>query len=789
MQQQPRAVYRVGDLTVDVGLAQVHRSGLSVPLPKLSFDLFLALIEAAPNLVSLDSLMQKVWPGLVVSPETVSQRVKLLRAALGDAAGEPKYVAGVRGRGYRVSAPVQMIVGDPSGNADAGAIAPLVTKRSPLIPAAAVALLSAAVLLIAMLPTRVANRAIPRAPAAVAPAFPAPPAPVPASRSIAVMPFADLGVTPANNILALGIPETILHQLASLRNLTVIARTSSFSFRGKDADAREIGRQLNVHYLLEGSVQSEKLKMRVTAQLIDATTGTHVWSMRFDKAPHDVFSVQDEIAIAVVNAMQVSVDASAADRLQSQGTAKFDAYLAYLQGRALMDETRVVSMRAAAHHFQEAIRIDPKFAPAYVALAEANLLAADYEVTEDRVPRVQQAMRQGWELIDQALALDSNSGAAYVVRARLESYTDAAAAEDDYRRSLVISPNYPPAYEGLAALLAEKPAKVAEALALLTRARALDPLEPRYGVTRAILLHYRLGKAREATEEIESILIGHPSYAPALSQLGELRNSEGRFADAVRLFEQALKLDPQSEWTRRSLIRAYVDFNDLNAAQSVADDAASVVAVRILPILLARREWRKAGEAAYEGIATDTLTAYDEVQAPGAFILHARSTREYQRAENALQNMAGIGWDKNGVPHRDAPPDIQMALVGLAALLLEVNDRERAAALLALQSAEEKAANPEFAERWYVGARCAALALSGKADGAIELVARRRGFSLQNAPYDFDINPMFDSIRDKPSFQQAKREWYARIEPQRVLLAQYRADGVIPERSGTGASK
>ena len=151
--------------------------------------------------------------------------------------------------------------------------------------------------------------------------------------SIAVLPFENLGTTSDAATLAPGIAEAVLHQLATVSELTVVARTSSFTFPA-DGDVRRIGKTLNVRYILAGSVQTNSTQLRVTAQLIDCSSGAQVWSVRIDDTPHDIFAVQDEIALKVAQALKLSLHSSVAERLTGQGTTNFDAYLAYLQGRA-----------------------------------------------------------------------------------------------------------------------------------------------------------------------------------------------------------------------------------------------------------------------------------------------------------------------------------------------------------------------------------------------------------------------------------------------------------------------
>ncbi len=190
-------------------------------------------------------------------------------------------------------------------------------------------------------------------------------------RSVAVLPFDNLGQSPKDAALAFGVAETLLHRLSASKELTVIARQSSFSFAPHSADARDIGRKLNARFLVEGSLQSTPDRLRITAQLIDASTGSHVWSLQFDRKPEDIFVIQDEIAAKVTEAMRITLADTAP--AEDRGTQDFDAYLAAAQGRARLATTRLADAKLAVADFERAIQIDPKFARAYAGLAEARM--------------------------------------------------------------------------------------------------------------------------------------------------------------------------------------------------------------------------------------------------------------------------------------------------------------------------------------------------------------------------------------------------------------------------------
>jgi TolB-like protein/DNA-binding winged helix-turn-helix (wHTH) protein len=317
-------LFLVGDLHVDVGQQRVTRADIEIPLPNLSFQLLLALIRVAPNVLSNDLLMARVWPGLIVSPETVAKRVNLLREALGDNALEPHYIAGVRSRGYRLvaavspalrpappiegplSAPVVVAQPDELSTGDTLATEPrTVTTKPSRMWWLALPVLLAAIFAVAI-GVRTANRTravgaqpIPQNPLRETAAIGA------RARTVAVLPFDNISADAADAYLAQGLPEMILNRLSRIDGLSVIARNSSFALPTKNIDSGEIGRRLNSGYLIGGSVQRETDRLRVAVHLVDTAAGTLVWSAHFDRGLHDIFSIEDEIADQIASALSV----------------------------------------------------------------------------------------------------------------------------------------------------------------------------------------------------------------------------------------------------------------------------------------------------------------------------------------------------------------------------------------------------------------------------------------------------------------------------------------------------
>ena len=456
----------------------------------------------------------------------------------------------------------------------------------------------------------------------------------PPPRSVAVLPFDDLGPAREGEALALGIAETVLHLLAGHGDIDVTARSSSFAFRDEKIGASDIGRRLNVRYLLQGSVQREAELLRVTAQLVEASSGALVWSVRYERPTGDVFAMQDEIATSVVRALQLSLDAGARGRLARQGTERFDAYLEYLQGRALLATGRVTDAAHAVTHFERAVALDPDYSDAYVGQAQSALFVAEYEPTEDRHERFNRTLHRAQQLVARAIALDPDNANAYLARAHFAAFDDLGAAEADYRRTLEFNPNAAQAYAGLAAVLYETPARRDEAFALLERAHALDPLEPAHEVMMAVYLLYERSDMDGAVALLVDALKLDPQYQPALTRLGEIRYfMQGRSAEGIRLNEQALMLDPASESTRRALIRAYLSVGDAEAASEIAGNPPPGNAARTIPILLYRREWLAAGESAYRSLAQGTSTPIDNRIDVIAIRMHARTSGAVERAD------------------------------------------------------------------------------------------------------------------------------------------------------------
>ena len=778
-------VYRVGDLVIDTGRATVARDGQAVALPKLTFDLLLALIEAAPRVVSHDELMHRVWPGLVVGPETVSQRVKLLRASLDDEPKAPRYVLGVRGRGYRLLPVVErldVVRHDPRGASAAtvpGTGAPPAEKpwrRTVFLVAAATLIVAVG---IGILVNRMSapDRQVDAAPAAPLPA-----------RSVAVLAFEDRGSGEGTDFLAEGIPENVLHQLGRFPGLTVIARGSSFAFRDSDEDLRSIGRKLNVRYLLEGSVQTAGEQLRVTSSLVDAETGASIWSMKFERPLRDVLAVEDEIAAEVARAMKISIDEGTA-ALAARGRdadRNFDAYLSFLRGRALHASQRLTDLPAAIESLSAAIRQDPEFAAAYVLLARARVELAEREAPEKVNTGLAAAVDNALQLLDTAIELEPANGEAYVERGWLKAFYDIAAADADFRRGLELAPNYARGYEGLAAVLFQSVARRREALAMVEKARQLNPLEPRLDVIKATYLGYGPGDSEQATALLQQVLERDPLYVPALVRLAEFRWSlQGRNSETIHLAEQAAKLDPGSEQAWYHVGGGYLDADDAASAESAFRGIGESSRAGPLSLNLYRGDWRAAGEAAYAMLAAGPPRPIDEWRTASALRMHARATGNYERAIKTFEEWTAVDWE-GGEPQLGYPLGQGIAVAGLADLLKKAGKPDRAKALAQelLRDIDIQTKRYGRGEVWLNDARALAMMLLDRPDDALATLKRQvqAGPGLHHWKFTMLDEPLFETLRKRPDFQALVTAARSNAAREKKKIDKMRAEGLIPDR-------
>jgi TolB-like protein/DNA-binding winged helix-turn-helix (wHTH) protein/cytochrome c-type biogenesis protein CcmH/NrfG len=796
--------FRVDDLEVDTGKAVVTRNGVELPLPKLSFDLLRALIESAPSIATTDSLLNRVWPGLVVNPETVAARVKLLRDVIGDDPKRPRYILAVRARGYRLIPPVERLLDSrpveqsppPSSaehvhpsfaaGADIGSASkfPSRTRTFTVLAIAGFALLAALAAGLVM----VRMHAAPPRGAAETPHVAVEKAALPA-RTVAVLPFASLGGQPADESVAAGFAESIRLRLGSLSQVIVIASHSSAAYNGKNVNATTIGQELNARYLLEGTLQRQNDSMRITAHLVDADSGQDVWSVAFDRKTSDIFSIEDEISARVAHALRVTLDARDLERSANPGTANLDAYLEYLQARGLshLNALKWPDVQSAIEHYQRAIELDPNFSAAYSGLAEVKISAQDFgDFDRSKRKSVQADVRQ---LTAKALQFDGRNAEAYRAMADVED--DPTRRGIYNRHAVALEPNSAPAHNTLAEDIAlpqagTSPSAVDEALFHLDKAMEIDPLDADYPVNKAVTLLFQRPTEIAQVEPLLLRALDHDPANVALMWLALLHFTQDREADAAKLMEQAFfqSQDPKSVIFISFLAHIYVSVGDVTAAENLVARSKNR-GLRVIT-LVARREWQAAALLVYQDPDFISPGSWDILPTVFAVRMAAHQDHQLARARKLLEDYARVGWDTHGLPITQVPMSSDMTLaVGLADILQLSGETERARKVLemSLSSMDTAAFKFKRGNFWFWLQRSRVMAMLGRNEESLAALEHVTDSAEAGCWTEVDLDPAFDHLRLEPRFQGFLSERKRHTAEQLALLQQMREKGEIPSRA------
>jgi TolB-like protein/DNA-binding winged helix-turn-helix (wHTH) protein len=798
-----REVFIAGDLHVDVGQQRVTRAGIEITLPNLSFQLLLALIRVAPNVLSNDLLMARVWPGLIVSPETVAKRVNLLREALGDSAQEPRYIAGVRSRGYRLVAPVSPAV-SPAPPLEGSSSAPVIVRQPDELSTKATVAVEPRmgavkpnriwwfvlpVLLAAIFAIAIGVRKADRGHALSAQPNPQNPsreteAIGARARTVAVLPFDNISPDASDAYLAQGLPEMILNRLSRIDGLSVIARNSSFVLDTKSIDSREIGRRLNSGYLIGGSVQRETDQLRVAVHLVDAAAGTLVWSAHFDRGLHDIFRIEDEIAEQIAGALSVRLGEPEPNPRAGAGSANLEAYLAFLRGRTLLGRLTVAESEAAVPYFERAIALDPNFAAPYASLYDARMQAADRRQEDMGLAR-----RRYRHWIDRALELDPKLGSAYFARAMWGDQPHdlsatptnplIAAQERDFRQGAALDPSNGRGLAAYAEFLHWMLGKPEEGRSVLKRALWVDPISPSVRYTDAMFTLEESGVKASEQKTLQALELD-PNFVPALQRYGTFRWAfDGKLAEAIQIIEHGIALDPNNPWLRYAAVEVYLDLGEVEAARDVA--AGTPQSPRTTGLLsMHKGDWRRAGLAAYDEASwTSDDDTCKNLLASAAIRDHALKTGELSRAIAFIKLKYYLGDD----PAAHLEVCNFHAVAYLSQLMAAAGQAEQALALRRAASSWLDA----NAAKYFTGAgrlRAGFLLLDGKQDAALsELADAFRSGIYANWWYTIEYDPSWLPLHGDGRFRAIAADVRRYVDAQRSQLEALRRQGAVPRRA------
>jgi len=358
-------------------------------------------------------------------------------------------------------------------------------------------------------------------------------APAVDAHSIAVLPFVNMSGDAANEYFSDGISEEILNVLARTVGLQVAARTSSFSFKGKNQEIPEIARQLQVRMVLEGSVRKQDDRVRITAQLIDANKGYHVWSQTYDRKLSDIFAIQDEIAKAIGNELQVQIVGASENGKSAGGTRNLQAYDLYLRGIALWQTRRGDALWQAVELFENAVKADPKYAQGYAGLALIYSIMGAYTA---RIPFAE-TLQRARDSAERALAIDAALPEAYAALGRVAVQERRRATGDALlNRSIELRPSFATAYQWRGMLLMSS-GDFGGGLASLERATALDPRSLIVAENHAFALRV-LGRDAEARERCLRALEIDPAWFGCLEDVVLVDLQSRNFGEARVMLER-----------------------------------------------------------------------------------------------------------------------------------------------------------------------------------------------------------------------------------------------------------
>jgi TolB-like protein/DNA-binding winged helix-turn-helix (wHTH) protein/Flp pilus assembly protein TadD len=531
--------FQLGSWLVVPGSGEIRNGETVVRVEPKVMDVLVYLARHQGKVVSRDELEREVWRGAIVGYDAVTSTVIKLRKALGDDPHAPTYIATVPKRGYQLIALISPVVAEPTTRPAAPSISPITAgpvsrrPRSPWQPGViALALIATAgtlatIYLASQPPSELVTGQAPAEPVTKPP-------------SIVVLPFENLGDAPQQEQFADGMTEDIVTDLSRLSDLRVIASNTSFAFKGRRATVQQVGAELGVDFVLDGSVRRSGDAVRINAQLVDARSGFQKWAERYDRPALEVFAVQDEVTRSIVRALALKLTPQESERLERQATDNLAAYDRFLEGQRLSRVyTKETNLEAEAA-YRQAIELDPGYGRAYGALA--YILASNYRRGWTDAPQL--TLDRALELARKAVALDSSIpqtfwalGYVHLIRRELNE------AESAVTQALAIAPNYADGY-GLLAFIKSAGGDAQSALALIDKGIRLNPYYTWDYPNNRGLAHYSLGRIDEAIADFEEARSRNPNAVPARILLAASYARAGRLDEAGWEVEEILTMSP-----------------------------------------------------------------------------------------------------------------------------------------------------------------------------------------------------------------------------------------------------
>lgn len=531
-------IFHFGRFTVDAGNFSVKKNGQPVTLTPRAFDVLVFLVGHTGRVVEKQEIFDAVWKETFVTDNALTKIVKELRHVLGDSVETPRYIETIPKRGYRFIGEIDdapRLGGDEiRGGRDAGAAHGRRFLSKPVMALAMVACLSIS-LLAAWLITRSRPAANPDSPA----------------RSIAVLPFKPLNSESRDESLEMGMAETLINRLSSLREITVRPMSAVRKFTDPGQDAAAAGREVQAEAVLEGSIQKAGERIRVTVRLINVASGASLWSEQFDEKFTNIFEVQDSIAERVAGALALQLSGQEKEQLVKHYTNNPEAYQLYMKGQLIWHRRSRDWINQSLASYQQALEKDPNFALAYIGVADGYIMLSGH-----RQIGMREAEEKARPAILRALELDNSLAQAHNALAELKyQYEyDWDGAGDEFRTAIALNPNVAWIHQAYGWYMMSM-GRFDEAKTEMEKARELDPSSLTINVGRGRLFYFSR-QYDEAIRHFENIVAAEPNDFSAHNSLLAAYEQKGMYAQAVEAFIKFYRLSGEDADEMRQAFKA-----------------------------------------------------------------------------------------------------------------------------------------------------------------------------------------------------------------------------------------
>ena len=525
---------RFGPFEADLRAGELRKHGVKLKLVGQPFEVLAMLLESPGQLVTREELRTRLWPTdtFVDFDHGLNAAVNKLRDALSESAEKPTYVETLPRRGYRfisaVELPDSLGLKLPVPEMPASLESPVVVAETQIpsrygrrrVFVTALVLVVILAVVFGFDPGGVRHRLV---------GEPS----VPRIQSIAVLPLENLSKDPEQEYFADGMTDELITNLAQISALRVISRTSAMQYKGTKKSLSEIARELRVDAVVEGTVMHSGDRVRITAQLIEASTDHHLWAASYDRDLQNVLSMQEEVTRAIVSEVRVKLTAQEQARLASMHPINPEAFQLWLKGRYYWYKLNPEGLQKAIEYFQQALEKDPTYAPAYAGLADSYNLLAFFNVFPPR-----EVMPKAKAAAVKALELDDNLAEAHVSLgwAGFTYDLDWPAAGKHFERAIVLNPAYPLAHSYYSLYLGAL-GRAEEGLTEAKRALDLDPVSPAINHYVVVQL-YLARRFDEAIEQCRKTLELDPSFTPVRGTLAEVYSAKGMYREALAEYEE-----------------------------------------------------------------------------------------------------------------------------------------------------------------------------------------------------------------------------------------------------------